>query len=76
MSIIYALACVFVVGVFLGAIVGAVLGRLSRVNEAENNRPEAIAHVQRLLDDVHAELDRPELYSEQGTVIPLEGWVR
>lgn len=57
MNIIYALACVFVVGVFLGAIVGAVLGRLSRVNEAENSRPEAIAYVNSLLDDVHSDLD-------------------
>jgi len=75
MTLIYALACVFVVGMFIRAIIGAIAGRRARVNEAYNNRPQAVAHVNALLDDVHAELDRPELYSEP-TIIPFEGRVR
>ncbi len=73
MTILYALASVFVFGLAVGIIIGVPLGTRLRVNHAINNTPEAVAHVRSLLDDVHRDLD-----GIHGDVprIPFQGSVR
>lgn len=73
MTLIYAQACVFVFGMFVGAGIGLIAGRHARVNEARNNTPEAIAHVHSLLDDVPSDLD--EIHGDIPR-IPFRGSVR
>lgn len=68
MTLIYALACVFVFGLVVGIIIGVPLGKKLRVNEARNNTPEAVAHIHNMLDDVHCDLDD---YSEVHGEVPL-----